>query len=109
MCLRDVAVLLLTLHGATSHSKQGYTETFVTTDPGARLTKYLTIYHKITLSLSQDRHTIVTQKRAKISLRNIVRCYDFASGSYLKMSRILRKMFCKLEFRRKSILALALS
>ena len=71
MCLRDVAVLLLTLHGATSHSKQGYTETFVTTDPGARLTKYLTIYHKIILSLSQDRHTSL--KRAKISLRNIVR------------------------------------
>jgi len=77
---------------------------------GARFQKYLTIYHKIILSISYDRLTIVT--------------YDVLSSSeeyrkiiltILQVNRtpektcILRNIFFKLGDRRKSIVSLALS
>ena len=87
------------------------------------LQKYLTIYNKIILSLSQDRLTIATDNVLRFLYCTIVlyyskliykhylqRSYDFARKSYLRKAlRSSYKIFGKLDAHRKSIVTLALS
>ena len=82
--------------------------------PAARFTKYLTIYRKIVVRSTYDSDL----RRAKTSFRNIVSYFTNTILDDLTILQVnwteenpcvLRKMFCKLNVRRKSILTLALS
>ena len=79
--------------------------------PAARLTKYSAIYHTIILSLSQDRLTTVTYVLEFLLRIPQAKTNNISDDLTIlqEKPRVLRKMFVKLDVRRKSIVTLALS